>query len=78
MKKTLILAALAALVLTGCTDSTKYGKCIGILDKENPGLQYSVSTWNLVVDFLFSETVVVPVVGVLSEFKCPEGTIPAK
>ena len=59
------------LVLSGCTTNTNLGRCIGINDTPKPDLVYQVNYWNLFVAFIFSETIIVPVVVVLDVLKCP-------
>lgn len=70
MKKIITLLALTAM-LAGCTDSTKYGPCIGFMKEENPKVEYELSTQNLVVAVLLSETIVVPVIVAANQYKCP-------
>jgi ABC-type uncharacterized transport system auxiliary subunit len=74
MKKLLLIAALMA-TLTGCTSSTQYGECVGLADEDSadPKLKYDVSTKNVVLAVVFSETIVVPAVVILGEYKCPVG-----
>lgn len=66
----MILAVLAA---SGCTSETKYGECIGVQDEKDPSLVYHVSVYNVALGIIFSETIVVPVVVILSELSCPVG-----
>lgn len=73
MKKIILIASLLAL-LTGCTRSTQYGQCIGIADDKKPGFVYAVSYWNVFLAVIFSETLVVPVVVIAANLKCPIGT----
>jgi len=67
----LFLAAMILCMTVGCTSKTKYGPCIGINDQENAKLQYSYSAWNVAMGAIFSETIVVPLVVVFAELKCP-------
>lgn len=69
-----VVASVLALMLTGCTSSTPLGPCIGINDQENEKLQYSYSAWNVAMGAVFSETIVVPLVVVFAELKCPVST----
>lgn len=71
--KRLILALMLVTALTGCTGSTQYGPCIGAFDVEDPALRYQVSLGNVVLACVFSETLIVPAVVVLTRTKCPEG-----
>lgn len=72
MKK-FIAIALILLFLSGCTTRTSFGECIGITDNPKPNLVYKVSYWNLFMAFIFSETIIVPVVVVFDSLKCPIG-----
>lgn len=60
-------------VLTSCTASVKGEPCIGISDKEKPGIEYEVSKLNAILGVVFVETVFVPVNVVLYNWKCPKG-----
>ena len=73
MKK-LFLALIMSVFLTGCTTSTHLGQCIGVTDTPKPGLVYKVSYWNLFMAFIFSETIIVPLVVVFDSIKCPVET----
>lgn len=73
MKKLMLLALVAMLSLTACTSRTSYGDCIGAFEEEAPGLKYKVDTMNVVWGIVFMETIIVPVVVVLDETKCPVG-----
>lgn len=61
------------LFLASCTSSVKDVPCIGITDKENPGIEYEVSKGNIVIGTIFVETVFVPVNVLLYNWKCPKG-----
>lgn len=69
MKK--MIATLCLLALSSCTMRTKFGPCIGVLDKEDPAIQYDLSVWNGFVGFVFAETIIVPVYVVAKDIKCP-------
>ena len=71
--KRLLLIALAALFLVGCTTRTQYGECIGLGDDRNPELHYKVSVWNAFLGIVFVETVIVPVIVLVDETFCPVG-----
>jgi len=73
--RSLFLAALLALGLTGCTDKTEFGPCVGAFEEErrDPALDYRMSTTNVVVAVIFWETVIVPAIVVLDETYCPIG-----
>ncbi len=62
---------LFVLLLVGCTTHTEFGSCIGLLDKQNPKVEYELSVWNGFVAILFSETVVVPIYTVAKDISCP-------
>ena len=72
MKK-ILLIALAALFLTGCTESTQYGTCVGIADDKNPALIYKLDVWNTVLGIVFAETIIVPIIVLIDETFCPVG-----
>ena len=56
---------------TACTSETSLGDCKGVNEVENPNLEYEASAKNIILALVFSETIVVPAVVVLSEYKCP-------
>jgi hypothetical protein len=68
MKLLLILCLLFSMA---CTESTPYGECIGAFDTEDPALNYRISTLNTVLAIIFFETIIVPIVVVAYEVKCP-------
>lgn len=72
MKK-ILLIALAAVFLAGCTTRTQYGECVGVGDDKNPTLHYKADVWNVFLGIVFVETVIVPLVVVLDETYCPVG-----
>ncbi len=65
-----LFTALLVTLLLACESSTSFGPCIGISEPEDFNLLYRTSTRNVV---LFFETVVVPVVVLSSQTKCPVG-----
>ncbi len=69
-----VLAVAAMVLLAGCTSSTRYGDCVGVLEDKDPTLAYSADVGNIVLGILFFETVVVPAVVVLAQLECPTGT----
>lgn len=73
MKKVLIVLMMAML-LASCTRHTRYGECIGLSDDKKPELVYELSYWNTFLAIFFSETIVVPIVVITSDLKCPVGT----
>lgn len=62
---------IATLLLAGCEGSRHGVPCIGFPEKEKPGVEYEISTRNVIVGVVFFETVWVPVVVALKEVKCP-------
>jgi hypothetical protein len=70
MKK-LVVALLLVLMLSGCTTHNSKGDCIGLADEKVAGVKYDLSYWNLVLAFVFSETIVVPVVVLAKDLECP-------
>jgi hypothetical protein len=71
--KSLVLVLLMCVMLSSCTSHTQYGECVGLFDEHEINLRYGVSAWNVIMAFIFSETVIVPVVVVLTELECPVG-----
>lgn len=69
MKKLLIVSLI--LLLTSCTSYTKYGPCIGADDIEEENLIYKLSIWNITLSIIFIETIIVPLVVLKAEAKCP-------
>ena len=54
MKKLLIgFTIIATMFLTGCTEETSFGKCVGIADDKNPTLVYKLDIWNTFLGILF-------------------------
>lgn len=72
MKKT-FAAALMLMLLAGCATKTEYGDCIGAFDDGKPDLEYKMSVRNVALAVFFSETIVVPVVVVAEQTRCPVG-----
>lgn len=70
MKK-ILSVMLMAVLLAGCTKRTEFGRCIGIGGDEKPHLEYEVSYWNIFMGFVFSETIVVPIVVAADQLYCP-------
>jgi hypothetical protein len=63
MRKFVTALTLAlALGATGCRTETAYGQCKGLIDKdeEQANLNYEVSTRNVVLALIFSETLLWP------------------
>jgi len=56
-----------------CTSGTKYGTCIGAFEDEDPKLIYAASVKNIVLAVIFSETIIVPAVVIISKTACPVG-----
>ena len=70
MKKVIALVAIAA-ALSGCTSKNEFGNCIGAFDDKKAGVEYRLSVWNTVLAVVFSETIIVPVLVVANETRCP-------
>lgn len=77
MKKVIALVVLAT-ALSGCTSKNEFGNCIGAFDDKKPGVEYKLSTWNTVLAVIFSETIIVPVLVIANETRCPINDAPAK
>lgn len=71
--KNFFLFAVLLVSLTSCTQSTPFGKCIGLMDSPEPGLDYNLSLWNGAVAIFFSGTLVVPVYTLAKDIQCPVG-----
>lgn len=69
--KQMIIAAV--MLLSACTSSTEYGKCVGAFDEKDPKLEYKVSAWNLAIGIIFFELVAPPIFVVVDETFCPVG-----
>lgn len=65
------VVVLMLLMLAGCESRTKYGECIGAFAEKDPSLEYEMSVQNAIVAVMFSETIVVPAVMVLDQYRCP-------
>jgi hypothetical protein len=74
MKKIFTALCLAATLATGCTMSNEYGACKGLAteDEMDPSLHYSVSTYNVVLAVIFSETLLWPGLTAAFWLKCPD------
>lgn len=72
MKKMIALIIAAALI-SGCTSSNEYGPCIGAFDDKAPGVPYRLSVKNTILAIIFFETIIVPIVVVADETRCPSG-----
>lgn len=59
--------------LSACTSSTKYGRCVGLNQAENPIYKYEYNGWNIGLAIVFAELVAPPIIVVLNESKCPVG-----
>lgn len=71
MKK--ILLASLLFLCVACESANGFGSCIGIADKEDPRFEYKVSTRNVLIGLVFSQSLVVPGYILLEEIKCPVG-----
>lgn len=58
--------------LTGCQSETDLGSCIGAFDRPDPRFEYRVSKRNVILGFIFIETIIVPAVVLFTETHCPE------
>lgn len=66
-----LIIALLLVSAVGCSTSTKYGDCVGLMDTKDKSLNYETSIWNIAVGFIFSETLIVPVMVVAKQLECP-------
>lgn len=68
MKKTIVCMML---LLSGCANSTPYGRCVGLNQKEDPKLRYEYSARNIALGVIFFQLIAPPIVVVLNKYKCP-------
>lgn len=74
MKKFITILMMGALLfIAGCTSNTEYGECIGVAQEHNPDLKYEYDLTNIVIAIIFSETIIVPVIIIATDLKCPTG-----
>ncbi len=76
MKKTIATALLALTLATasGCTESTKFGDCVGIDSADrDPKLRYKLDIGNVILATIFFEMIFPPILVVLNEAYCPVG-----
>lgn len=74
MKKFMMLA-MVAVMLSACTEATEFGECIGLNSAlEDPELIYEYNAFNIAVGIIFAETIVVPIVVLVDQLKCPVAT----
>ena len=69
----MLIMLVAALILSGCTSETTFGRCIGAFDEKDPALRYELSVKNVAIGVIFIETIFVPVIVVANQTLCPEG-----
>ncbi len=69
----ILLAILAVVVLSSCTERTEFGECIGAFDDKNPELIYKVSVNNVVWGILGGELIAPPIVVLVDQTHCPVG-----
>ena len=63
-------------LLSGCIEETKYGRCIGAFDDRDPTLIYEMSVWNVAMGIIFFEMIIPPIYVVSSATMCPEAVRP--
>jgi hypothetical protein len=68
---TAILLVFSLLFSIACTSETPHGQCIGAFDDGDPKLIYKADAWNIVLGVIFIETIIVPVLVVATQIKCP-------
>jgi hypothetical protein len=69
----MIIIMILVAVLAGCTNSTQYGDCVGIVDERDPNLVYKLSAQNMAVAIIFFELIAPPVIVLADELYCPVG-----
>lgn len=68
------------LMLTACQENSvidgKTAPCVGIdYAQRNPDYQYCLSTRNVILAVIFSETIIVPAIVILEEAYCPIASV---
>lgn len=66
-----IILAAVLIFSAACESETPAGECIGAFDDQDPTLNYRASGRNIVLAVIFSETIIIPILVVASEVKCP-------
>ena len=69
----ILLAILALVVLSSCTDKTEFGPCIGAFDDKRPDLVYKASANNIFWGIVGWEIIAPPVIVLLEQTYCPVG-----
>lgn len=73
-KLTKFLPVVLLMFSMSCAYSSKYGKCVGFFEPEDPKLTYSISVGNAAWTIVGFEMVIPPIVWAMSCAKCPDGT----
>jgi hypothetical protein len=66
------IAASLAILSSGCVDSNSRGPCIGIQTAQDKNTSYEWSIRNCAVGIIFSETIIVPVIVLATDCRCPK------
>jgi hypothetical protein len=74
----ILFAISICLVVSGCTNATSFGPCIGVFDRGDPNLIYKLSIWNVFWGIVFIETIIVPLIVMGDETLCPIGRVNAQ
>ena len=69
----MIIIMILVAMLAGCTSSTQYGDCVGVVDERDPNLVYKLSAQNMAVAIIFFELIAPPVIVLADELYCPVG-----
>ena len=69
----MIIIMILVAMLVGCSSSTEYGQCVGVVDDRDPNLVYKLSAQNLAVAIIFFELIAPPVIVLADELYCPVG-----
>ena len=69
----MIIIMILVAMLAGCTSSTQYGQCVGIVDERDPNLVYKLSAQNMAVAIIFFELIAPPIIVLADELYCPVG-----
>ena len=71
--KALVLIFGLSIAALGCSGSTEYGECIGVVEDGEPNLKYKVSIRNAFWSIIGFETIIAPILWATDYAKCPVG-----
>jgi len=68
-----VFVPVVLLALTACETRTEYGKCVGLGERQDPKLEYKLSSRNITLGVIFIELIAPPIIVVTDETFCPTG-----